>query len=309
MNWRSTARRTRSTRGGSTAADIIGSSPSARPTRSGSRGRPSLVIRQAGEQWPVSGHGLEAALVPLDRLVADRLSGLGPDARARVVQFLAGAQSDHGVTGDAETSRRLVNVHQALRSPLPVATIEPGSRLGLRADHVWRIDDRAFWFGGWVRDEGGVARRLTAISPEGARAELWASTWWYPRPDVDKAYGTVVAPGDSSPNRGFLAYGELETPSRSEDGWVVQLTDDAGGGVEAPVRRFVTARSDLRNALMRPLQQAALDEATLEHVVHPAVEPVPAQHVADRRRRGADRVWSGAAKPRRVDRHRARSAP
>src|SRR5439155_160808 len=55
---------------------------------------------------------------------------------------------------------------------------------GMHVDRILAVDDRAFYFEGWLHEEEKEAIRVTAISPEGLRAELLDRMFRGPRPDV-----------------------------------------------------------------------------------------------------------------------------
>src|SRR5207249_11650510 len=85
--------------------------------------------------------------------------------------------------GASTTSLPTLSLHDAL--PICLPTARTGSADGPRAHAgvLAAIDDRWFYVRGWTRSPGEQLSRLTAVAPEGARAELLATASRHPRPD------------------------------------------------------------------------------------------------------------------------------
>jgi GT2 family glycosyltransferase len=201
-------------------------------------------------------------------LAVERLAGLDDALRDRALAFLLAAPEAHGVP-DEVAWPGVLPVREALRRRLPVAPVRPEERQALRVDHIWRIDDQAFWIEGWIRDADFDMTQLTAVSPEGMRVPLRERMWPHRRHDVDKAFGDQ--PGDeASPNRGFLALCVLDRPSRRDAGWRVEMWSASGGGTEATARAVRDAPEALRTSLMKLLRSATTDDR-LARALHPAL--------------------------------------
>ena len=163
----------------------------------------------------------------LRTLMRERFAGLGPEARARVMSSLLepsdaldSSIDPHGV------SESLALVRDALRDPHPRIGPAAGPH-ALAIDGLVRIDERRLFAHGWVHDEQAPVTRLSAVSPEGARAELLGQMARVPRPDLEELFSL-----DGSEELGFVCAFELESPSRLDRGWLFELENAAGSLVE-----------------------------------------------------------------------------
>ena len=68
------------------------------------------------------------------------------------------------------------------------------------------VDDRSFYMEGWVRDEESDIVRVTAVSPEGDRAQLAGSLYRFRRPDVSDFFSAgVLSRKETSERVGFIS--------------------------------------------------------------------------------------------------------
>jgi GT2 family glycosyltransferase len=210
-----------------------------------------------------------STLTDLDVLVREELLGATVDARAAIVDFLVRATAEV-VRSPLKLSRTLFRIREALRERPPLSIIDSGEPRAVAVDAVWRLDERAFYVAGWLRHEGHLLERLTAISPEGERVEVGTRIFRHSRADVAEFF--ALDDERQRDKAGFVAYFETETPSRLLEGWIVQLHDSTGGVVEAAAppasRDLVAARSRvLRDLALEKLQDV---ELKVNHIL-PAV--------------------------------------
>ena len=74
--------------------------------------------------------------------------------------------------GSLTLALTLKQMREALIPPMPIAPMHPNQPQAVALDKVLAIDDCCFWISGWLHDADGFAARLTAVSPEGVRAEM-----------------------------------------------------------------------------------------------------------------------------------------
>jgi hypothetical protein len=128
-------------------------------------------------------------------------------------------------------SEKLFEARQALRERLPVELSQPKASEA-HVDRLVAVDERSFYVQGWLHDDAADVVRLTAVSPEGSRAELAERIFRYPRPDVAEF---LSSRGASAPDKpGFICFFELDAPSVRPDGWVLEI-ENADGALELPV--------------------------------------------------------------------------
>lgn len=218
---------------------------------------------QSSALWPPE---LSQAVTDLRGLLRDNLAGLTAPERAEV---LALASSASGAS--TELTHNLIALREALRERLPSCVIAADSRLGLHVDAFAALDEKSFYIKGWMYDPDGVATSLTAVSPEGRRAELLGKAFRCRRPDVEHLYGDSRE-GSETAGHGFYCYFELDAPSRLADGWIVELRDPAGDGLEttalAPIRAYTAARDLLLNDFA---DDRRLTEECRAHHLQPAL--------------------------------------
>jgi GT2 family glycosyltransferase len=174
--------------------------------------------------------GAEAELESVLRAEAPQLEA---QQRAEVLRsVLAGAAAALDGPGGFSLSRALHVIRDTLRDPLPQATIAKDFPQAVQVETLSAVDGRGFFISGWTRDEDGTFDRLTVVSPEGYEADL-SGAFRMRRRDVEDAYGGSARPGQL---HGFAKFFVLPARSPLENGWLVELRDATGAGVqtEAP---------------------------------------------------------------------------
>jgi GT2 family glycosyltransferase len=189
--------------------------------------------------------GAQGSSDELESVLAAEAPKLDPQQRAEVQRMVLArvASGDEG-TGTLSFSRSLHLIRDALRDPLPPATIDRDDPLSVHVETLAAVDGSGFFISGWTRDEDGMLDRFTAVSPEGQEADL-SDAFRVRRPDVEDAYGGSARPDQL---HGFAKFFELPSPSPLENGWLVELRDATGAGVQTdtpPVIRDPAAVKEL----------------------------------------------------------------
>jgi GT2 family glycosyltransferase len=234
----------------------------------GSRFEGELEVNVDGEGVTFVVGEEENAVTPLDTLVRRGLAPLDRTGRGRALQFLATVAGERPDSGRLKTSETLSNIRDALRERLPSAVEQAGLR-GVYVDSLLAVDETAFYVVGWLYDKDAEVVRLTAVSPEGARAELFEQLFRYPRQDVslsaDERDGVADKPG-------FVCFFELDAPSLLRDGWVIEMKNADGVSVEAPMPPAIVALNTVRDAILNdPDAESVRVDELLENHVFPAV--------------------------------------
>jgi GT2 family glycosyltransferase len=201
------------------------------------------------------------------------LAGVGPETRQAVTPMLASVSD-----ADSVTLRRF---RDAAREQLPHVHIAVESPYGLFLDDLYRIDANHFYIRGWMRDALVRTVTLTAASPEGSRATITEGLVRFPRPDVEQFYG-ASAQEQVIRKPGFLGFFELPAPSFLKEGWIVEMRDGSGAGVEVHIPTLVDDPDTVRTALLGDLaHEVPPDDSVARGHVAPALlalqrqRPVP----------------------------------
>jgi GT2 family glycosyltransferase len=169
--------------------------------------------------------------VDLRTAIREKLASRESTARTMLLEFFAATPAGHERTLDPlGLAKSLFALREALRDPYPRAELRPEDSQGLHVGAVAMVDERTFFARGWARDDQAPIVRLDAISPEGARTPILERLFRVSRPDLDE-----LLRGASRPvaKPGFVSFFELPFPSRLAEGWVFELENSAGVGIEA----------------------------------------------------------------------------
>lgn len=222
---------------------------------------------------------LKGAVTDLQTLVRRSLAALDPPGRNRVAEFLAETLDSVPRRERAALSKRLIAVREALRERLPACVISESQSRGLHLDQVLAVDDRSFYLEGWLHDEDMSVTRVTAVSPEGSRAEVLERMYRTARPDVASFFSSHTdAPRTK---HGFHCFIELDAPSLAGEGWLLEMETVDGDAVEVsgpPVTRDTIA---VRDTILRDPHHDRLpnDELMVDHV-YPAISRIQS-HIGD----------------------------
>jgi GT2 family glycosyltransferase len=195
-------------------------------------GKPLELRVSCGDGEVSFGPGLALAIgVDLRTTIREKLAGHEAEARRETLGFLTAASSQHQVTLDPlGLAKSLFVLREALRDPYPRVELRADESQGLHIGALAKIDDRTFFVRGWARDDQAPIVRLDAISPEGTRTPILEQLFRVPRPDLEELFRGAPRP---VARPGFVCFFELENPSRLAEGWVFELENAAGVGIEA----------------------------------------------------------------------------
>jgi GT2 family glycosyltransferase len=247
------------------------------------RHAPRVALTLGRTRLQASADEVAGVLVDLRTLVREDLAGLDPNARDRIVPWLARATALHGGRdgGGYSLSRALHQARESLREPRPACVIAPEEPRGLQIEALLGIDAKTYWVKGWARDADARLSNLAAISPEGARSEFLEHALRLPRPDVEQFYASV-GPGSPEERSGFVGLVELEAPSRLASGWIIQLGDTLGECVEVAAPVVTHDVNTVRTAILTDfaLARRASDPSRAE-LFEPALTRLQARVTAE----------------------------
>lgn len=263
----------------------------AHPTESSERSGQLVVAIVSGEASSAEAkleiasgedrHGLGPA--PLAKLCVDlrsflreRLAGLAAEERAGLLEMLVEvAAARPGSSDPLSLATSLALAREGLREPLPLCVVERDEPQGLQLDSVLALSERSFYVRGWARDDQAPLRRLTLVSPEGARLELLPNAYRSPRADVDSFYERPKLSSDDE--TGFVAYCETPAASVLSSGWVLEMENELGVGREVAgpdaTRDLLGARAGILSDLAK---ERGWETPLMDHVV-PAIERIQEQ--------------------------------
>jgi GT2 family glycosyltransferase len=169
--------------------------------------------------------------VDLRTAIREKLASREAEVRARLLDFLAATPAEHARTLDSlGVAKSLFALREALRDPYPRAELRPEDSQALHVGAVAMVDERTFFVRGWARDDQAPIVRLDALSPEGGRTPILERLFRVPRPDLEEL---LRGAGRPVAKPGFVCFFELPFPSRLAEGWVLELENSAGVGIEA----------------------------------------------------------------------------
>jgi GT2 family glycosyltransferase len=233
-------------------------------------GEAGLEVSILGEAAP---EDVRSQCVDLRTFLRERLASLERAEREDILDLLDEVAAANPGSCDPiglATSRALFR--EALREPLPSATVDRDEPQGLHFDSVLALSENCFYVRGWARDGQAGLVRLTAVSPEGSRIELLPEIHREPRPDVDDFYQDPVRKGDEG--TGFLGYCESRAPSLLTGGWLLEMENALGVCREVPgpevSRDLLAARTVVLSDLHK---ERRWDTALMDQVV-PAIESI-----------------------------------
>jgi O-antigen biosynthesis protein len=230
--------------------------------------RPEIGIRLGAGPAVIEAAELQSATSDLRTFVRDHLAGLRADTRAGVVEFLVSACGpDLERTGGFWLSRKLLTVREALRERLPYCVIRQDEPQGIYLDRLLAIDEHSFWTKGWVRDLDATGTRITAVSPEGARAEVLSGAFRHTRADIVRFYED-----ERAEKHGFINFFRIQAPSRLAAGWVAELRNELGVAVETDCPPAVRDPVSVRESILLDLaEEEGASERLLADHAYPAL--------------------------------------
>jgi GT2 family glycosyltransferase len=229
-----------------------------------------LKVRSGKDEISVGPTVASALGVDLRTAIREGLAGQGSKERAETLAFLTAAAVEHDGTLDPlGLSKSLFALREALRDPYPRVELHPDQPQALHVGAVARIDERIFFARGWMRDDQAPIARLDAVSPEGSRVPLLDRAFSVPRPDLDEMFRNAPEP---VPKPGFVCFFDLPAPSRLAEGWVFELENTAGVGVEADSPPVVTEPLAVRDTVLGELaRERRFDTPLMDQLAPPVV--------------------------------------
>lgn len=213
----------------------------------GGAGTASIELGTAPSTVAVGAADLGAAVTDPQSLLLHLVTAVPERARADLMAWFCRFGGRAASADPEQLAESLFTLREVLRDRLPLCQLLPEGHHGLSVDLVLAADERTFYLKGWSRSVEAPLARLTAVSPEGDRAELLPSAFRHLRGDVADFYAPGALP-DEDARYGFIATIRLPARSRRADGWVVEAVDADGVGVEAhgsPVQHDVAAARQL----------------------------------------------------------------
>jgi GT2 family glycosyltransferase len=241
----------------------------------------SLVLETARGEQVLDIPRIRSRLSDLKTLCRDGLAGLPAQTRNQITDFLATSAGEMDA-GTLEVSKSLGQVRDALRKGFPVYEPKPDKQRGVWVDNIMAVDDRSFYVQGWLRDEEGEVVRLTAVSPEGNRVELYKKLFRTSRPDVAKLFETLREDENLDAELGFVCFFKTPVPSLLRTGWVLEMENAAGVAVEAATPAVVRGPAKVRDMILGdPARQRHLPEQLMTTHVFPAVNRIQEKLAAE----------------------------
>jgi GT2 family glycosyltransferase len=236
----------------------------------------TIELRGGDAYTLVDGGSIDAVATGVQTLARQRLAPLDATLRGDVVEFVARTSGSVPVRERSGLCERLFHLREALRERLPASVISETQPLGLHLDRILAVDDRSFYLEGWIHDEDSVVSRVTAVSPEGLRAETFGRAYRYPRPDVASFF--AGSDNRTRTKHGFHCFVELDAPSVLSEGWLLEMESIDGVAVEVggpPVTRDTTT---VRDSILRdPLHDRLPDDELMLNHVYPAISRIQAR--------------------------------
>jgi GT2 family glycosyltransferase len=228
-----------------------------------------LALGSHGEEIRLGPGPALAVGVDLRTTIREKLAGREADARAQTLEFLAATPAAHAGTLDpVGLAKSLFSLREALRDPYPQAELHPDESQGLHIGAVAKIDERTFFVRGWARDDQAPIVRLDAVSPEGTRAELVERLFRVLRPDLEELFRGAPRPVAKP---GFVCFFEIDNPSRLAEGWVFELENSAGVGIEASAPAATADPLSVRDTILGELIRERRVDTPLMGLLVPAV--------------------------------------
>jgi len=282
-----------------------------------SAGPPELGLRVADRTVRLGPAELSEALVDWRTLLRSELAALEPAARADMLAFLvqgpgeiarpkrtratsrepAKEHVERPLASRIHLSKSLHAAREALRERLPMGVISVAAPSAVHIDAILALDDHSFYVQGWMRDEQAVPIRLTAVSPEGSRAELLSRLYRYRRPDVAQYYGDAP---DAQPaaEHGWIAYVVTTAPSVLASGWVFEMGNAAGVQLEVAGPPVIRDPATVREIILKDLNRERLpaDRLRTEHI-RPALTRLEERRCSLARVESVDQYGRAPASP------------
>ncbi len=225
-------------------------------------------MRREDETVVCEAASIREAVTDLRTLVRERFAAWSSERRERLLSGLSCLD-----LGDLSPSLSdgLFTVREALRERQPLSVLAPGVERVVQVEWIDRIDENGFYLRGWWWETSAPVSRLDAISPEGERVAILDTSHHHARPDAGQRLG--VRDGARDPDaRGFISHFSTTAPSRRLEGWVVELVNANGRGVETSTALRSAPPEEAEDVILADLRYAGGDrDALMEQHTRPAL--------------------------------------
>ncbi len=247
----------------------------------------TLEVRTTRRAVRIREGQLSRATTDLRTLLRQQLAPLDVAARQRLLaSIVEGAEAELARTSSYSLARNLNLVRDALRQPLAARFKTTDDRQAVQVERLLAIDERSFWVRGWASDRIATDVQVELVSPEGHRIPVLEGAHRHARPDVDQFFAgsrALVSGVETGAKHGFVRYFEVPSPSLIPSGWIAELRDLGGEGVEEEAPPVATDLASVRNGIMTDIKDFAsrqLDDELLCDHAHPALTKLQ-EHLGD----------------------------
>jgi GT2 family glycosyltransferase len=234
-------------------------------------GEAALVVQAEGVELRLAAEDLKPRLDDVAPAAHQRIASLAANDRESLFEFLAATIDAVPKAERRALSEQLFGFRETLRERLQRHVVTENPSFRLHVDRILPVDDRSFYIQGWIHDEDVETIRVTAVSPEGSRAELLERMFRYPRPDVAEHFSRPSR--RVSPKHGFICFVELDASSLLPDGWLFELGTATGIEVEVPGPSIEEDEMiAVRDAILKdPFYERMPNDELMAKHVHPAI--------------------------------------
>lgn len=227
-----------------------------------------LALRRDGETVVCEADAVREALTDLRTLAREQFAAWSPPRREHL---LAGLSSLGRPRLSPSLSEGLFTLREALRERRPLSVVDPAAERVVEVERLHRLDDTGFYVRGWLWEASGRVARLDVVSPEGERVGILDRSVLHPRPDATPLLGRREEDQGCRP-WGFLSHFSTTASSHRADGWVVELVDATGRGVETRATATSSDSDAAEDAIVADVDLATGEHAAvLERHVRPAL--------------------------------------
>ena len=223
-----------------------------------------IVVSADSHQWRLEAETIVSATTDIRTVMRNQFTSLVASDRAEVIAFLASiaSEGDTDKRNALRESRSLYVVREMLRERLPRCEVSASRLEGVSVEAIAQVSETAFYLEGWICDVESGAVRVTAVSPEGDRAQLIGALSRYDRPDVEAFFSPTIG-SQMAPKYGFICYFELDSISRLPNGWIVEVETAAGSEMEAAAPAVIAGNHLVRTKLLADLAHDHSDDLEL----------------------------------------------
>jgi len=214
-----------------------------------------LSLSCDGHLWNIDAKTVALSSTDLQTVLREQFAALDATERNSIVEALALSALDaveDSWANRLQLGRSLQLARDVLRERSPLCDLNAKRIEGLSVEAIMALDESSFYVEGWLCDVESAAVRLTAVSPEGARAEILGTLFRYERLDVEAFFRPSVGKQPYA-KYGFISYFSIATPSLLPTGWLLEMETTAGTSMEAIAPPSITSTNEIRADLLGDL--------------------------------------------------------